>query len=337
MSTTAIAASIKFHVGLHVADRRRSVAFYRVLFGVAPAREIEDHVRFELESPPLVVVLVQSPQEPGGTLNHLGLRVRNAAELVEIQRRLEEAGHATQRQDGVECCYARQTKFWIADPDSNLWEIYVVEEDLEHSGFVDAPMRTRAPSVVWEHRLTEPLPARIDLGDGSVEEVRLEGTFNVNFAPDQLRGFLAEVHRILQPGGRLAVHGLTSNRPFPGKPQLPGLASLVQRVPAWNELVETLSQAGFCGVFFEKLGDIHCFGVDGIELREARLIARRTDDAGGELVDVLYKGPFEQVIDDQGNVYPRGERVTVPAGTRQFLQCSEMAGQFLFFSAAPSE
>src|SRR5262245_36382165 len=99
MSDKATATTVKFHVGLHVADRRRAAAFYRVLFGVEPARDVEDHVRFELAAPLLVVALVQNAVEPGGALNHLGLRVRDAAELVVIQRRLEEAGHATQRQD----------------------------------------------------------------------------------------------------------------------------------------------------------------------------------------------------------------------------------------------
>src|ERR1700735_2659411 len=117
MTTTN--TSFQFHVGLHVADRQRSTAFHRVLLGVAPVKEREDQVRFEMTEPPLVLVLVPSPQQPGGALNHLGLRLPDAITLVAVQRRLEEAGLTTQRQEGVECCYARQTKFWVTDPDSN--------------------------------------------------------------------------------------------------------------------------------------------------------------------------------------------------------------------------
>jgi hypothetical protein len=69
-----------------------------------------------------------------GPLNHLGFRVGNAEQLVEIQRRLEKAGFRTGRQDGVECCYAKQTKFWVADPDGVLWEIYVLQGDIDHKG-----------------------------------------------------------------------------------------------------------------------------------------------------------------------------------------------------------
>jgi hypothetical protein len=65
--------------------------------------------------------------------------VRNAEELVEIQRRLEAAGMPTRREDGVECCYARQTKFWITDPDGTLWEIYVFHDDIDEHGKAAPP------------------------------------------------------------------------------------------------------------------------------------------------------------------------------------------------------
>ncbi len=58
----------------------------------------------------------------------------DSAALVIVQRRLEQAGIHTQRQEGVECCYARQTKFWVHDPDQTLWEIYTLDEDIDHRG-----------------------------------------------------------------------------------------------------------------------------------------------------------------------------------------------------------
>jgi hypothetical protein len=76
-----------------------------------------------------------NPQAPGGPLNHVGFRVKTSAALVAVQQRLEMAGIRTQREEGVECCYARQTKFWVPDADRNLWEIYTLEEDLNHAGF----------------------------------------------------------------------------------------------------------------------------------------------------------------------------------------------------------
>ena len=68
------------------------------------------------------------------SVNHLGFRVPDTATLVEEQRRLEEARISTLREDGVACCYARQTKFWVTDPDGMQWELYVLEEDLNERG-----------------------------------------------------------------------------------------------------------------------------------------------------------------------------------------------------------
>jgi catechol 2,3-dioxygenase-like lactoylglutathione lyase family enzyme len=125
---------LKFHVSLNAAGLQRSVKFYRALFGVEPLKNYVDYAKFELANPPLVLSIKPQNMGRGGTLNHLGFRVANAEQLVEIQRRLESAGFRTGRQDGIECCYAKQNKFWAADPDGTLWEIYVLEGDIDHKG-----------------------------------------------------------------------------------------------------------------------------------------------------------------------------------------------------------
>jgi hypothetical protein len=247
-----------------------------------------------------------------------------------VQRRLEEAGIATQRQEGVECCYARQTKFWVNDPDRTLWEIYTLHEDLDHSGFDDPPLPAEPPAVaVWEHRLTDPVPLRIPHCDGALDAVRLEGTFNARLEPAALAALLAEARRALKPGGVVEVHGLVGDRPFPGAPAQPGLASMVQRVPVETEPLEALKQAGFTGLYYDRLGDVHCFGVGGVELRELRLSGRKPA-AGGAACDVLYKGPFEEVADEDGAVFRRGQRVGVTAEQAERLRRGPAAEQFAF-------
>src|SRR5262249_12315173 len=171
---------------------------------------------------------------------------------------------------------SRQTKFWVTDPDRTLWEIYTLHEDIDHSGFDDPPMPAEVASdAVWQHRLTEPLPERIPHDDGSLDEVLLEGTFNSVIPADRLEAFLKDVHRVLKNGGSVAVHGLVGDKRFPGVPKLPGLAALVQRVPVETEALEMLAAAGFGSLTYEKLGDIHCFSVHGVELREMRLSGRK--------------------------------------------------------------
>ena len=326
------ATDTRFHAGLHVADLGRSVRFYRALFGVEPAKHFDDYARFELAEPPVVLALYPSPQVPGGALNHVGLRFPGPAGLVEVQRRLEEAGVATQRQEGVECCYSRQTKFWATDPDKTLWEIYTLEDDIDHSGF-DGPPAPAEPAAqtVWQHRITDPVFDRVPHADGTLDAVLLEGTFNAAVAPGRVETLVAEAFRALKPGGKLSVHGLVGDAPFPGAPKLPGLASLVERVPVETEPLAALTAAGFGGVFYDKLGDIHCFRVNGVELRELRLHGWKPAE-GVAPAAVVYKGPFAEVEGECGTVFRRGERVGVSAAVAGALRAGPVAEQFAFLS-----
>jgi catechol 2,3-dioxygenase-like lactoylglutathione lyase family enzyme len=325
------ATANRFHIGLNVSNLARSVAFYRRLFGQEPAKFLSDYAKFEIASPPMVLALYPSPQSPGGALNHVGLRLPDSAALVEVQRRLEEAGISTQRQEGVECCYARQTKFWVTDPDRTLWEIYTLHEDIDHSGFDDppAPVLDVPPEAVWEHRLTDHLPERIPYDEGALDEIRLEGSFNANLTNEQLSNLLLESFRALRSGGRIAVHGLVSDKPFPGAPKLPGLASMVQRVPVETEALDMLQTAGFIGMYFEKLGDIHCFSVNGVELREMRLLGWKQTNSS-DTVTVMYKGPFAELLDDDGTCFRRAEPTLISPEHADRLRHGPAADQFSF-------
>jgi hypothetical protein len=188
------------------------------------------------------------------------------------------------------------------------------------------------PRNVWEHRLTDAWPVRLPHGDGALDEVRLEGSFNARVGPGQMDTLLAEAARVLRSGGRIAVHALVGNRPFPGAPKLPGLASLVQHVPVQTEPLAALLRAGFSGLFYEKLGDIHCFSVNEVELREMRLIGWKVAQDEGPSVLVVYKGPFERVRDEDGVEYPRGEAVAVELRQAERLRLGPAADQFTFLA-----
>ena len=162
-STDSSTLPTMFHISLNVANLEKAIAFYRVLLGVAPAKCYPDYAKFEMVDPPLVLSLEPQAHATGGALNHLGFRVPTAAALVEIQHRLESAGIATNREEGVECCYARQTKFWVKDTDRNLWELYVLEADTDHRGAGSSTLREEhaAKEAEAEDTATAP-PADIE-------------------------------------------------------------------------------------------------------------------------------------------------------------------------------
>jgi catechol 2,3-dioxygenase-like lactoylglutathione lyase family enzyme len=125
---------IKFHAALNVSDLERSVAFYTALLGVGPAKCYPDYAKFETDEPPLVLSLKPKRACAGGPLNHLGLRLVRVEQLRVLQQRLKAVGARIGQQDDVQCCYARQTKLWVTDPDETLWEVYVWHEDVPDWG-----------------------------------------------------------------------------------------------------------------------------------------------------------------------------------------------------------
>ncbi len=85
-------------------------------------------------------------------------------------------------------------------------------------------------------------------------------------------------------------------------------------------------------LFYQKLGDIHCFTVHGVELRELRLHAWKAAAAAPGPCAIVYKGPFEQVSCECGMVFRRGEKVTVSAMVAGWLRSGPAAEQFVFLS-----
>jgi catechol 2,3-dioxygenase-like lactoylglutathione lyase family enzyme len=332
-----VAVTTHFHLSLLVADLERSLAFYRVLFNCEPTKAYPgDYAEFEVDDPPLLLALTQYPtRTPGGALNHVGLRFGSEAAVKNVAQRLEAAGLPTRHEEGVACCYARQTKCWATDPDHNLWEIYVLFNDLDSNGYggrARPPAEPEATTAsVWEHKLGDPPPEAEQFPDGSVDEARLSGTFNGTLSKAERDAVLAEAWRVLRPGGKVLLQGLVSAEPFAGDPNLPGLASKVRSVPVEHGPMDALRQAGFTDLYFEQNGDIKCFKVEGVEFRKIRLVGWRPNTAAwAKGFTVIYKGPMHHVIGDDGTVYRRGAMVALPESLWEALRHGPAASQFTF-------
>lgn len=117
----------RVQLALNVTDLSESVDFYQRLFGAEPAKVRPGYANFAIDNPPLKLVLIEGSE--GGTINHLGVEVGTSAEVHSSTTRLAEAGLTTRTQDEVVCCYARQDKVWVSDPDRAAWEVYTVLED----------------------------------------------------------------------------------------------------------------------------------------------------------------------------------------------------------------
>lgn len=124
-------AAAKTHLSLNVRDLEKSIAFYRAFFGVEPHKFRHGYANFDIASPPLKLALNAYTGDFGrSSLNHLGILVDSPKEVEEAKSRLEASGLVELAEENVECCYAKQDKVWVRDPDGNAWEVYAILDDM---------------------------------------------------------------------------------------------------------------------------------------------------------------------------------------------------------------
>ena len=119
----------RLQLAINVTNLDRAVEFYSRLFGTAPAKVKPGYANFAVADPPLKLVLFEGSE--GATLNHLGVEVETAEEVVSAERRLTDAGLETTGVDETVCCFAEKAETWVVDPDGARWEWYVKSGDAE--------------------------------------------------------------------------------------------------------------------------------------------------------------------------------------------------------------
>ncbi len=132
----------RVQLALNVSDLDAAVDFYSKLFSAVPAKRKPGYANFAIDEPPLKLVLLESDEATGGTLNHLGVEVFSPDEVAQATSRLSGSGLETATEDSVSCCYAVQDKVWVDDPDGAPWEIYTVLADDETP---QGELRTEGP------------------------------------------------------------------------------------------------------------------------------------------------------------------------------------------------
>ncbi|MDT0619650.1 methyltransferase domain-containing protein [Salinisphaera sp. P385] len=160
-----------------------------------------------------------------------------------------------------------------------------------------------------QQRLSRPL-----IPDASVDLVISNCVLNLVAERDR-RQMIGEIFRVLRPGGRVAISDIVADRPVPEAlkrdPQLwSGCISGAFHEAAF---LDAFAAAGFHGVAYDKWQNEAWQVVDGIEFRSVTLVATKGPtqaerDAGHA---VLYRGPYQAVIDERGQNFPRGQRLAV--------------------------
>jgi catechol 2,3-dioxygenase-like lactoylglutathione lyase family enzyme len=117
----------RVQVALNVTDIDAAVVFYEKVFGTPVTKQRPGYANFAIDEPPLKLVLIESSQ--GGTMNHMGVEVETVSDVNAATEGFIASGLTTYEEQGVECCYAKQDKVFVTDPNGLEWEFYTVLGD----------------------------------------------------------------------------------------------------------------------------------------------------------------------------------------------------------------
>ena len=138
-------AVLRPHLALTVTDVERSISFYEALFGSPPTKVRPGYAKFEVDEPALNFTLNEGERGAArGALNHVGVQVTTTDDVLASRLRLQKAGLATFDELDATCCYARQDKIWVHDPDGTPWEVFVTHEDTDEPGHDGQPVSVAA-------------------------------------------------------------------------------------------------------------------------------------------------------------------------------------------------
>lgn len=206
--------------------------------------------------------------------------------------------------------------------------------DLRHS---DAELLQRAQTASSPLALQRALAGVPDgqtwIDDASMKTV--VAPFLLNTLKDPQRGMsMAELNRILAADGLFHTLVLAADEPLRAAALTCHDMDLVH-FPQEHELAQLLVQAGFHGIALQPLLERPYMIVNGVELRVFALRAHTgTKGVCLEQGDAaIYLGPWSEVRDDDGHIYPRGARIAVCAKTAAVLQRPPYAGHFKILQA----
>ncbi len=200
------------------------------------------------------------------------------------------------------------------------------EAELASRPAADADGWLAAQARAEELRRSAPL-----IADGSIDVVVSNCVLNLVDAADKPLLF-RELQRVLASGGRAVISDIVADEPVPAALQAdPALWSgCIAGAMTEEGFLAAFEEAGFYGIRLLARQQAPWRTVEGIEFRSVTVEAFKGKEGPclERLQAVIYKGPFREVLDDDGHRLRRGERVAVCDKTFQLYRREPYAAHF---------
>jgi ubiquinone/menaquinone biosynthesis C-methylase UbiE len=178
----------------------------------------------------------------------------------------------------------------------------------------DRPVRSADDLATLDHEFARLRTSAPLVANESIDVVVSNCVLNLVKREDKRRLFV-EIHRVLRRGGRAVISDIVSDEDVPehlrADPEL--WSGCISGALREDLFLAAFEDAGFYGIDILERQDEPWRTVEGIEFRSITVVAYKGKE--GPCLDqkhaVVYRGPFREVVDDDGHVLRRGVRTAV--------------------------
>lgn len=207
-------------------------------------------------------------------------------------------------------------------------DLEALDRELQAHPIADANSFLAADDRARDLRVRQPLVA-----DDSVDVVVSNCVLNL-VEPSAKRQLFNEIFRVLRRGGRAVISDIVSDEDVPDELQRDAelWSGCIAGALREDSFLHAFESAGFYGIRILERGDKPWSTVRGIEFRSVTVEAFKGKQ--GPCFErnqaVIYKGPFREVLDDDGHRFARGQRFAVCDKTFQLYRQAPYREHFEF-------
>ena len=194
------------------------------------------------------------------------------------------------------------------------------------------PVRSVADLARFEDFENKTRQERPLIADESIDVIVSNCVLNL-VRSEHKQQLFSEMYRVLKRGGRIAISDIVSDEPVP--------EHLAKDTHLWSAcisgafqeeaLLRAFEDAKFYGIHIEELRSDAYQTVEGIEFRAVTVTAYKGKE--GPCIErnqaVIYRGPWKQVVDDDGHTLERGARMAVCEKTFSIYSQAPYRNQFI--------
>ena len=188
-------------------------------------------------------------------------------------------------------------------------DLKLVDEYLKENPINSAEDFANYESFVQKSKAENPL-----IADDSIDVILSNCVLNL-VKPEFKEQMFKEMFRVLKRGGRVAISDIVADEDVPQHLQDDAelWSGCISGAFREDKFIEAFEKAGFYGMEIVKRDEKPWQTVEGIEFRSVTVVAYKGKQ--GECLErnqaVIYKGPWKKVLDDDGHMLERGQRMAV--------------------------